>query len=50
MTVYSREELLYWKKNKDWYGFTDDGDYYIKEDAPKEAKDSFEKFIKTNTD
>lgn len=40
------KELYYWKTNKAWYGITDDGKYYLKDNAPPEAKESFAKFKK----
>lgn len=45
MLAYS-DELYYWKSDKKWYGITENGEYYLKDDAPAKAKESFEKFKK----
>lgn len=39
-------ELLYWRSNPDWYGIKENGEYYLTESAPDEAKESFEKYQK----
>lgn len=49
MVAYNHE-LFYWKTNKEWYGIKKDGTFYLKEDAPPEAKESFEKWKKANLD
>jgi hypothetical protein len=43
MTVYS-DELRFWRKNKEWYGIKPNGEFYLKDKAPKEAVESFKKF------
>ena len=45
MRAYS-DELFYWRSNPDWYDFKENGEYYLKESAPDEAKESFEKHQK----
>lgn len=49
MIAYS-EELFYWRSNKDWYGITVDGKFYLKDNAPQKAKESFEKWKEANKD
>ena len=39
---------LYWKSNDDWWEFDKNFDYVIKEDAPKEAKQSYENYVRLN--
>lgn len=38
---------LYWMSDPDWYGFADDedGTPFLTEEAPAEAKESFERFL-----
>ena len=36
---------MYWMSNRDWW-FFQDGNYHIKDDAPDEAKVSFERYLK----
>ena len=38
---------LYWMTNPDWFGFADDevGTPFLTEEAPDEAKESFEHFL-----
>lgn len=38
---------LYWMTNPDWFDFTDDDDAlpFLTEDAPIEAKKSFERYL-----
>ncbi len=43
MTAYS-DEIYYWTKNHEWYGIKDDGTYYLKENAPEKAVESFKNF------
>lgn len=45
MKAYEKE-LYIWKQNHEWYGITSNGEFYLKDNAPKEAKESFEKFKK----
>ncbi len=49
MTAYDKE-LYIWKQNHEWYGITSNGEFYLKDNAPKEAKESFEKFKKYHED
>lgn len=49
MIAYSKE-LFYWRSNKEWYGIDENGNYYLKESAPPEAKESFEKWKNANKD
>ena len=37
-------EMLYWHKNKDWYGFDPEKGFYLKPAAPPEAQNSFRKW------
>ncbi len=41
-------ERLYWTTNQDWYTGSDFNSYKIKDDAPEEAKKSFELWKKHN--
>lgn len=43
MTAYN-DEIYYWTKNEEWYGINEDRTFYLKENAPKEAIESFKKF------
>lgn len=49
MRAYS-EELYFWSTNKEWYGIADDGSYFLKENAPEKAKQSFEKWKKATAE
>jgi len=40
-----RKKDLYWKKNSDWW-YIKDMEFYMKEDAPQEAKESYERYQK----
>ena len=45
----ANKETLIWRMNKDWYYINEELDRFeIKEDAPEEAKQSFEKWKKIN--
>ena len=35
-------EVDFWRTNKDWYWYDENDDPHIKDDAPEEAKKSFE--------
>lgn len=37
---------MFWHSNKDWYIVEKDFEFKIKEDAPQEAKESFERYLK----
>lgn len=37
---------LYWKKNREWYYYDDNLVPRIREDAPEEAKKSYENYMK----
>ena len=39
---------LYWKKNKEWYYYDDNLMPRIKENAPKEAKESYKRYLEQN--
>lgn len=43
MTAYN-DEIYFWESNKQWYGINENGEFYIKENAPKTAVESFKKF------
>ena len=37
---------LYWKSNKDWYHWDEEVEgYVINDDAPEEAKESYERYL-----
>ena len=43
----ANKEISFWKTNKEWYRINKDlGRFEINESAPKEAKESFEKWKK----
>lgn len=36
---------LFWASNREWYEWTENGDRVLKETAPKEAKDSYARYL-----
>ncbi|MGN0536605.1 MAG: hypothetical protein ACI4M3_01340 [Acutalibacteraceae bacterium] len=36
---------LYWKTNPEWYDYDENEKEYLTDKAPKEAKESFEKYL-----
>ena len=38
------KSLFIWAQNNDWWGYTEDYKVFLKEGAPKEAKESYERF------
>lgn len=45
MSLKWAKEVDYWRTNKDWYWIDDNKVPHIKDDAPEEAKKSFELFM-----
>lgn len=39
-----RKYDTYWESNKDWY-YVKDGRFIVREDAPKEAQDSYKHYL-----
>ena len=37
---------FYWKTNKEWYYRKENGTCVLKDTAPKEAKESYERYLK----
>lgn len=35
---------FYWKSNKAWYHLTENGDFVVNDDAPEEAKQSYQNY------
>ena len=36
---------LYWRSNKNWFHWTENGDAIINDDAPKEAQESYKRYL-----
>ena len=37
---------FYWQSKKEWYHLTESGDFVVNDDAPTEAKKSYENYLK----
>ena len=38
------KDMFFWRTHEEWWDYTDDGKIYLKEDAPEEARKSYELF------
>lgn len=41
-----RKLEYYWMSNKEWYHLTENMHFVVNDDAPKEAKESYERYLK----
>ena len=37
---------FYWQSNKEWYHLTENCDFVVNDDAPEEAKQSYQNYLK----
>ena len=37
---------FYWKSKKEWYHLTENGDFVVNDNAPEEAKKSYQNYLK----
>ena len=42
----SDKSLFLWNKNDDWWDYDEKGKVFLTDKAPKEARESYEKFMK----